>query len=180
MNSHAFSFRAALSRVVLQPVLLVGALALSGGAAWAQADPYGQGSQQGPTPESQTMPAVTGKTAVSTTLNDAKPALTTPVVRPLARPLGIRDGLITEVGSGRPVSEGSRILRLPGKCSPKTNSLDCVADAAPTPTGANVSSRVRNSVIGEVGAGRAATEGSGKAKSKATCTPQAGKLTCEP
>lgn len=177
MTSHSFSFRAALSRGLLQPMVLVGALALSGTAAWAQTFPEGQ---QGPTPESQTMPAVTGKTAVSTTLNDAKPALTTTVVRPLARPLGIRDGLITEVGSGRPVSEGSRILRLPGKCSPKTNSLDCVADAAPTPTGANVSSRVRNSVIGEVGAGRAATEGSGKAKSEATCTPQAGKLTCEP
>ena len=176
MTNPSFSFRAALSRVVLQPMLLAGALALSGSAVWAQ---Y-QTGQESPTPESQTMPAVTGKTAVSTTLNDAQPALTTPVVRPLARPLGIRDGLITEVGSGRPVSEGSRILRLPGKCSPKTNSLDCVADAAPTPTGANVSSRVRNSVIGEVGAGRAATEGSGKAKSKATCTPQAGKLTCEP
>ncbi|MES2089846.1 MAG: hypothetical protein V4532_07705 [Pseudomonadota bacterium] len=179
MNSPAFSFRAALSRVVLQPMLLVGALALSGSAVWAQSQSPTIG-QESPPPESQTMPAVTGKTAVSTTLDDAKPALTTPVVRPLARPLGIRDGLITEVGSGRPVSEGSRILRLPGKCSPKTNSLDCVADAAPTPTGANVSSRVRNSVIGEVGAGRAATEGSGKAKSKATCTPQAGKLTCEP
>ena len=93
--------------------------------------------------------------------------------------LGVRDGLITQVGSGRPVAEGSRVLRLPGKCTPKTNSLDCVNEAGQAPTGANVSSRVRNSVIGEVGAGRAATEGAGTVKRKDTCTPQPGKLTCE-
>jgi hypothetical protein len=105
----------------------------------------------------------------------------TPVSRALPErdPLSVRGGLVTQTGSGRPVSEGSRVLRLPGKCSPKTNSLDCVAEAGQAPTGANVSSRVRNSVIGEVGAGRAATEGSGTVKRKEACTPQAGKLTCE-
>ncbi|MDO9002587.1 MAG: hypothetical protein Q7V20_03905 [Aquabacterium sp.] len=105
----------------------------------------------------------------------------TPATRALKQgdALNIRGGLITQVGSGQPVSEGSRVLRLPGKCTPKTNSLDCVAEAGQAPTGANVSSRVRNSVIGEVGAGRAATEGSGTVKRKDACTPAPGKLTCE-
>jgi hypothetical protein len=105
----------------------------------------------------------------------------TPATRSLKQgdALSIRGGLITHVGSGQPVSEGSRVLRLPGKCTPKTNSLDCVAEAGQAPTGANVSSRVRNSVIGEVGAGRAATEGGGTVKRKDTCTPAPGKLTCD-
>lgn len=92
---------------------------------------------------------------------------------------GVREGMITEAGSGRAVGEGSRVLTIPGKCTPKTNSLDCVNDSAQTSGGANVSGRVRNSVIGEVGAGKAATEGGGKAKTEKTCTPAPGKLTCE-
>ncbi len=100
-------------------------------------------------------------------------------VAPKAVP-GVRDGMITEAGSGRAVGEGSRVLAIPGKCTPKTNSLDCVNDSAQTSGGANVSGRVRNSVIGEVGAGKAATEGGGKAKGEKTCVPAPGKLTCEP
>lgn len=94
-------------------------------------------------------------------------------------PLSIRGGLITQVGSGQPVAEGSRMLKLPGKCTPKTGSLDCVAEAGQASTGANVSNKVRNNVIGEVGAGKAATEGSGSVKRKEACVPLPGKLTCE-
>ncbi|RZL03407.1 MAG: hypothetical protein EOP36_04730 [Rubrivivax sp.] len=94
-------------------------------------------------------------------------------------PLSIRGGLITQVGSGQPVGEGSRVLKLPGKCTPKTGSLDCVAEAGQASTGANVSGKVRNSVIGEVGAGKAATEGSGTVKRNEACTPAPGKLTCD-
>ena len=181
MNHSSSSFRFAVSRCLLQPLVLAGAMALVAPAVWAQTDqPTRGGGLQGADRPELARPAVTAKAVVSEALDEAKPDTTTTVIRPQARPLGIRDGLITEVGTGRPMAEGSRILRVPGKCSPKTNSLDCVADAGPSPTGANVSSRVRNSVIGEVGVGRAATEGGGKAKTQATCTPQAGKLTCEP
>jgi len=93
---------------------------------------------------------------------------------------GVRDGLVTEVGSGRPVGEGARVLSLPGQCTPKTNQLDCVEQTRNGAGGADVSGRVRKGVIGEVGAGRAATEGAGSVRGSTTCTPAPGKLTCEP
>lgn len=92
---------------------------------------------------------------------------------------GVRDGLVTQVGSGQPVGEGSRVLTVPGKCTPQPNSLDCVDDSARTPGGANVSGRVRHSVIGEVGAGQSATQGGGKAQGAQTCVPAPGKLSCQ-
>jgi hypothetical protein len=96
------------------------------------------------------------------------------------RPLpGVRGGLITEVGSGRAVGEGSRVLTVPGKCTPKAHSLDCVSETAQSSGGADVSGRVRKGVIGEVGAGKATTEGAGKAQGSKTCTPAPGKLTCD-
>jgi len=49
----------------------------------------------------------------------------------------------------------------------------------PRRTGAKVSGRGRNGVIGEVGPGRAAREGSGTVKRKEACTPAPGKLTCD-
>lgn len=95
-------------------------------------------------------------------------------------PPGVRDGLVTEVGSGRPVGEGARVLNLPSPCTPKTNQLDCVEQTRNGATGADVSGRVRKGVIGEVGAGRAATEGAGQVQGNTSCTPALGKLTCEP
>lgn len=146
---------------------------------WAQASSPTEGQFPVETrSQAATPPGVAAKNSAVTTLDQTQG---TPATRSLRQgdALSIRGGLITHVGSGQPVSEGSRVLRLPGKCTPKTNSLDCVAEAGQAPTGANVSSRVRNSVIGEVGAGRAATEGSGTVKRKDTCTPVPGKLTCD-
>ncbi|MBC7699233.1 hypothetical protein [Aquabacterium sp.] len=128
--------------------------------------------------EADMPPGVAAKNSAVKTIDQTEG---TPVTRSLKQgdALSIRGGLMTQVGSGQPVTEGSRVLRLPGKCTPKTNSLDCVAEAGQAPTGANVSSRVRNGVIGEVGAGRAATEGGGTVKRKDTCTPAPGKLSCD-
>jgi hypothetical protein len=94
----------------------------------------------------------------------AAPAVTTPAVQP--------------VTVGAPVGEGVRVMRAPAACTPKTNSLDCVQDSSEAGQGANVSGRVRNSVIGEVGAGKATTEGAGGAQRQATCTPKPGELSC--
>lgn len=94
--------------------------------------------------------------------------------------LGPRPAVVTVSGSGKAAGDGSvRALKAPAACTPKTNSLDCVAETGQAGQGANVSSRVRNSVIGEVGAGRATTEGAGAARREGPCTPQAGKLTCD-
>jgi hypothetical protein len=84
----------------------------------------------------------------------------------------------TPVVVGAPLGEGVRVLRAPGGCTPKTNSLDCVQDSSEAAPGANVSGRVRHSVIGEVGSGRAATEGGGGAQRQPTCTPKPGELSC--
>lgn len=155
---------------------------LSGGAAQAQF--------AGPPPQTQTPVAAVPTTPTATpqsnaatqatvkALTDSKATAIKRAVGPKALP-GVRDGLVTEAGSGRAVGEGSRVLAIPGKCTPKTNSLDCTPDSAQTSGGANVSGRVRNSVIGEVGAGKSATEGDGKAKGTQTCTPAPGKLTCD-
>ena len=120
--------------------------------------------------------------ARNTAVNTIEEVQGTPLKKSLvtkAEP-GPREGLVTVVGSGTAVSEGARVLRVPAACTPKTNSLDCVADANQATQGGNVSSRVRNSVIGEVGAGKAATEGGGSAKRQGECTPQPGKLECAP
>lgn len=172
--THRSAFTLSL-RSIAQSALMA-AIVIASQAAWSQAS---SPTQEGTTTPGAPMPAgVAAKNAAVKSVDESQGA---PVTRALPErdPLSVRGGLVTHVGSGRPVSEGSRVLRLPGKCSPKTNSLDCVAEAGQAPTGANVSSRVRNSVIGEVGAGRAATEGSGTVKRKEACTPQAGKLTCE-
>lgn len=164
-------------RTLAQTALVAGIVATSH-TAWSQASSPQEGMPT--TTTGAPMPAgVAAKNAAVKSVDESQGG--TPAIRALPErdPLSVRGGLVTQVGSGRPVSEGSRVLRLPGKCSPKTNSLDCVAEAGQAPTGANVSSRVRNSVIGEVGAGRAATEGSGNVKRKEACNPQAGKLTCD-
>ncbi len=72
-----------------------------------------------------------------------------------------------------------RVVRVPAACTPKTNSLDCVQDSSQQGQGANVQGRVRNSVIGEVGEGRSATEGGSGAKRQAPCTPKPGELECK-
>jgi hypothetical protein len=165
--------RLAQSALVLAGMLLSTAV-------WSQASaPSGESPQGSSSKLDAAMPpGVAAKSAAVKAVEESQGTLANRAVRD-SDPLSMRGGLVTQVGTGRPVGEGSRVLRLPGKCSPKTNSLDCVAEAGQAPHGANVSSRVRNSVIGEVGAGRSATEGSGTVKRKEACTPQAGKLTCE-
>ena len=152
-------------------------------AVWAQASSPSEGGSQLPVVTTKPDPAplapgVATRNSAVKTIDQTQGTAATRALKS-GDALSIRGGAITQVGSGQPVSEGSRVLRLPGKCSPKTNSLDCVAEAGQAPTGANVSSRVRNSVIGEVGAGRAATEGSGTVKRQDACTPAPGKLTCD-
>lgn len=167
-----------LSARTLARTAVVAAIVAAAQTAWSQSSAPQEGTST--TTGDAPLPAgVAAKNAAVKSVDESQGG--TPAIRALPQrdPLSVRGGLVTQVGSGRPVSEGSRVLRLPGKCSPKTNSLDCVAEAGQAPTGANVSSRVRNSVIGEVGAGRAATEGSGTVKRKEACTPQAGKLTCD-
>ncbi|TAK78835.1 MAG: hypothetical protein EPO12_11885 [Aquabacterium sp.] len=128
-----------------------------------------------PAPGADTTPAANSARNTSTsTLTDVQSSS-------VRRLTGTRDPVVGDVGTGRAIGDGSRVLRVPGKCDPKTNSLDCVTDSnAAQSGGANVSNRVRNSVIGEVGSGRSATEGSGKTKGQATCTPAPGQLSCEP
>lgn len=76
-------------------------------------------------------------------------------------------------------SSAPRMLKSPGACTPKPNSLDCAGEGQ-NAGGANVSDRVRGGVIGEVGRGRAVTSGQGDATRQETCTPEPGKLTCAP
>ncbi|MGH6647903.1 hypothetical protein [Aquabacterium sp.] len=168
-------------RRLLQAVMLTGCGALST-AVWAQAS--SPNTEGGPNSsitmrsDAPTAPGVAARNSAAKTVDQTQGTAAARAVRQ-GDPLSIRGGLVTQVGSGQPVAEGSRVLRLPGKCTPKTGSLDCVAEGGQAPTGANVSSKVRNSVIGEVGAGRAATEGSGTVKRKEACTPAPGKLTCD-
>lgn len=128
-----------------------------------------------PAPGAQDTPAAeAAKSAAGSSLNS--PANAVAPTRGSVN-LGPRPAVVT-VG-GKAAGDGTRVLKAPAACTPKTNSLDCVAETGQAGQGANVSSRVRNSVIGEVGAGRAATEGAGAAKREGPCTPQAGKLTCD-
>lgn len=94
-------------------------------------------------------------------------------------PAGV-DGLVAGVAGGGVGGDAVRVLNPPGQCVPRANRLDCAAPAATDVGGADVSSRLRRGVIGEVGAGRAATEGTGAPASGPACTPLPGKLTCEP
>lgn len=94
-------------------------------------------------------------------------------------PAGV-EGLVAEVAGGSVAGDAVRVLNPPSQCVPRPNRLDCAAQGAADAGGADVSGRVRRSVIGEVGAGRSATEGAGAPKSGPACTPLPGKLTCEP
>ncbi|WP_374590468.1 hypothetical protein [Aquabacterium sp.] len=158
----------------LRPLITAALLALSGAAAQAQtAGPPASGAQGGNT--TVTIPVITKQT---TGARQGAATAAGSALQP--RPLpGVRGGLITEVGSGRAIGEGSRVLTVPGKCTPKAHSLDCASETAQDSGGADVSGRVRKGVIGEVGAGKATTEGAGKAQGSKTCTPAPGKLTCE-
>ena len=101
-----------------------------------------------------------------------------PLLAPPPAPVTIGGGSAAPAAAATPGATPPRALALPGKCTPKAGSLDCVTDSAGSKSGEDVSGRVRTSVIGEVGAGRGATEG-GKAKGQETCTPKAGELSCE-
>jgi hypothetical protein len=94
-------------------------------------------------------------------------------------PAGI-EGLVADVAGGSAAGGTLRVLNPPSQCVPQSNRLDCAAQGAADVGGVDVSSRVRRSVIGEVGAGRSATEGAGAPTSGPACTPVPGKLTCEP
>lgn len=174
-TKRSFSFgRAALLRRTARAGLIASGLSLLHALAQAQSAPPTNNPNNQEVPPVVTPQSTAGKNAAVKTLDDARQLpikQATGQGRPAA---GSGDGPIT-----RPTAEGSRVLAAPGKCAPKTNSLDCVAEDGQAPKGANVSDRVRNSVIGEVGAGRAATEGGGKAKEQTTCTPVDGKLTCK-
>ncbi|WP_394471039.1 hypothetical protein [Roseateles sp. DC23W] len=93
-------------------------------------------------------------------------------------PAGV-EGVVAGVAGGSAGGDALRVLNPPSQCVPRSNRLDCAAQGATDAGGADVSSRLRHSVIGEVGAGRSATEGAGAPKSGPTCTPLPGKLTCE-
>lgn len=156
------------------------ALLLAAGAAHAQASapPVTESPVVAAPGTPVTTPQSTaGKSAVTQAFTTNNAAILKQSIAPKALP-GVRGGLVTIAGSDQAVGEGVRLLPLPGQCTPKTNSLDCVTDSAQS-GGANVSGRVRTGVIGEVGAGRGATEGAGKAQGQKTCTPAPGKLTCE-
>ncbi|HIV70917.1 MAG TPA: hypothetical protein H9903_08315 [Candidatus Aquabacterium excrementipullorum] len=131
-----------------------------------------------PAPAAETSPAaVSTKAAVASTLSSG--SATTLQSSSGSSSLAPRPAVVTVLGSGQSAGQGTRVLKAPSACTPKTNSLDCVTETGQAGQGANVSSRVRNSVIGEVGAGRATTEGAGAAKREGPCTPQPGKLTCD-
>ncbi|RZL08435.1 MAG: hypothetical protein EOP40_13125 [Rubrivivax sp.] len=130
-----------------------------------------------PAAPSPTPPAAQAAIDSSVRVFDDTRSLTKEAVLP-GRRAPVASSVLVEAGTGAAVGEGSRVLKVPGACTPKTNSLDCVADAGPSAQGANVSSRVRNSVIGEVGAGRGATEGGGNLKREGACTPLPGQLSC--
>lgn len=83
-------------------------------------------------------------------------------------------------GTGTATADAVRVMRVPAACTPKTNSLDCVQDSTQPGQGANVEGRVRNSVMGEVGTGKATTEGGSGPKREQACTPKPGELTCTP
>lgn len=124
-----------------------------------------------------------GAAAVKSAADLAQQPLATAVSRAAATPnlsVAPRPPAVVQAGTGAAVSAGVRVLKAPGACTPKTNSLDCVQDSSQAGQGANVSGRVRNSVIGEVGTGQAITEGAGGAQRQQGCTPKPGELTCAP
>jgi hypothetical protein len=124
-----------------------------------------------------------GAAAVNAATGLAQQPLATAVSRAAATPnlsVAPRPPAVVQAGTGAAVSAGVRVLKAPGACTPKTNSLDCVQDSSQAGQGANVSGRVRNSVIGEVGTGQAITEGAGGAQRQQACTPKPGQLTCAP
>lgn len=94
-------------------------------------------------------------------------------------PAGV-DGLVAGVAGGSVAGDAVRVLNPPGQCVPRANRLDCAAPGEADVGGADVSGRLRRGVIGEVGSGRPATEGTGAPASGPACTPLPGKLTCEP
>lgn len=109
-----------------------------------------------------------------------RPAMQAPLPLPAGTPTppGAASPMVQPVTVGAPVGDGVRVMRAPAACTPKTNSLDCVQDSSEAGQGANVSGRVRNSVIGEVGMGKATTEGAGGAQRQQACTPKPGELSC--
>jgi hypothetical protein len=109
-------------------------------------------------------------TPVTVVVTPAAPA-TTLTPRPLTPVVVIPDTGTAEAG---------RVMRVPAACTPKTNSLDCVQDSTQPGQGANVEGRVRNSVMGEVGTGKATTEGGSGPKREPACTPKPGELNCTP
>lgn len=150
-------------------------LAMQASVVNAQTTPY----YADPAP-SQPMSSSTGSPVITPAAQPAVNSAITTARDPMTRAIEpIRSpGTVTLVGSGNAVSGGVRVLKGPGACKPKTNSLDCADESGQSGGGANVSGRVRGGVIGEVGAGRAATEGKGGAQRKDTCVPVPGKLTC--
>ncbi|RRS04258.1 hypothetical protein EIP75_10175 [Aquabacterium soli] len=178
MSSHSSSRVVVLARCLALSLACVAPMAVNAQASGPTTGPIDiPPSEEKPAaPGAQYTPAAeAARAAAASSLSSPANAVDTSRGRAT---LGPRPGLVTVVGADRKAGDSTRALKAPTACTPKTNSLDCVSEAGQAGQGANVSSRVRNSVIGEVGAGRAATEGAGGAKREGPCVPQAGKLTC--
>lgn len=149
----------------------------------AQAQTTNPNNPNGDVPTAPPTLSAPGAAAVNAATGLAVQPLATAVSRAAATPnlsVAPRPPTVVQAGTGAAVSAGVRVLKAPGACTPKTNSLDCVQDSSQSGQGANVSGRVRNSVIGEVGTGQAITEGAGGAQRQQACTPKPGELTCSP
>lgn len=174
---HSRSLAAAGARV--GAALCLGLLAHTG--AHAQASSPGGDPPNVPvsppsatTDPSTTPPATSTRNATVQTLGTQQSAPISSATRPQTG-----GTVLIDAATGRSVGSGSRVLRAPAPCSPKTGSLDCAVEAGAATQGSDVSTRVRRGVIGEAGSGRAATEGSGTVKGQETCVPAPGRLSCD-
>ena len=177
MRSHSSSRTVLLAQLLAVSLACVAPMAVQAQASGPSTGPieYPPNDDRPPAPGAQYSPAAeSARAAAASSLGSPTNAA---LPSRAATTLGPRPGVVT-VSGGQAAGSGVRALKAPAACTPKTNSLDCVADTGQAGQGANVSSRVRNSVIGEVGSGRAATEGAGGAKREGPCVPQAGKLSC--
>ena len=73
----------------------------------------------------QSPQAVGALSAVTAVIEEARRARFEEAVRTENVSARLRSGVIAEVGSGRPATEGSDSIRMPDTCSPKANSLGC-------------------------------------------------------
>jgi hypothetical protein len=73
----------------------------------------------------QTPQSVGALSAVTAVIEEARRARFEEAVRTENVSARLRSGVIAEVGSGRPATEGSSTLKLPETCTPSANGLGC-------------------------------------------------------